>query len=126
MKTFKNIWTSTPSVNKEDYTDKESLTEPGMDLKPKDIITRMKGNTPLPSFKGEYEFSEPDELSFFDALPDFSKMDKIERIETLNKMEDDLEKLKKALNEKSEDIPSEEPSEEPSDEPSEKPSDDPK
>lgn len=78
-------------------TGDETLFEPGMTLKPRELYNRLASGQEMKHIPGYYEFNNEDETRLIDPLPDISKMDKLSQIEYYRSIGKELTELKQQI-----------------------------
>lgn len=95
---MKNIWNYEPNGAKEDYSELASEVQPGMGMKPKEILERFTSGRPMGHVPGFYEFNGDAKL--IKPMKDITRYDKIDRIEYYRSIEKELLGLKKSIDDK--------------------------
>lgn len=76
----------------------ETLTEPGQDITPKQMLQRLTNGRPINASPGFFEFKNSDETFLIAPMKDMQWLDKLEQAHYLRSIKREIERLKKEIN----------------------------
>lgn len=95
IKTWRNYDYNTDSLKF--ATTDDTMTEPGQDLTPKQMVQRFSNGRPINAKPGFYEFGSEAETNVISPMRDLQWLDKLERAHYLRAIKKEIETLKKSI-----------------------------